>query len=211
MRNILIAPSILSADFSKLGDEIRAVEKAGADWIHIDVMDGHFVPNLTIGPVVVKRIRHITRLPFDVHLMIADPAKYLDSFIEAGSDIVTFHIEACNDPKAVITRLRRAGKKVGITLRPRTPVSMILPFCDEVDLVLVMTVEPGFGGQSFMDDVVPKISEIRKRFDKDIEVDGGINALNAKIVVERGASVLVAGTSVFGEKNYKTAIKKLRG
>jgi ribulose-phosphate 3-epimerase len=210
MRKILIAPSILSADFSKLGEEIRAVESAGADWIHVDVMDGHFVPNLTIGPVVVQHIRPVTKLPLDVHLMISKPERYAEEFIRAGSDIITFHVEACQDPGKLISVIRGLGKKAGITLRPKTPVSTVKPFFGDVDLVLIMTVEPGFGGQKFMEDAVQKVGEVRKHYNGDLEVDGGITSENAKKVIELGANVLVAGTSVFRTKNYKDAITKMK-
>ena len=210
MSNILVAPSILSADFSKLGQEIKAVEEAGADWIHVDVMDGHFVPNLTIGPVVVRHIRPITKLPLDVHLMISDPQRYIKAFVESGSDIITFHIETCKDPGGFIASVKKAGRKVGITLRPRTPISALKPYYKDIDLVLVMTVEPGFGGQSFMEEAAKKIKEVKRFYNGDIEVDGGINGENAKTVIGFGANVLVAGTSVFKQKNYKDAIAKLK-
>lgn len=211
MSKILIAPSILSADFSKLGQEIKDVEKSGADWIHIDVMDGHFVPNITIGPVVVRSIRPITKLPLDVHLMIKEPGKYIESFAKAGSDIITFHIEIDEDPKEVVRLIRYFKKKVGISVRPKTDVAKLEKILPMVDMVLVMTVEPGFGGQEFMNDCLPKIEAVRKIFKKDIEVDGGVNEFTAQEVISRGANVIVAGTSVFGTKNYEEAIKKLRG
>ena len=151
-KKVLIAPSILSADFSKLAQDVSAVEKAGADWIHMDVMDGNFVPNITMGPLVVKAIRPVTRLPLDVHLMIADPEKFVAPFIEAGADIITFHIEACSDPVSLISMIREKGKKAGVSLRPKTPLGALGEILDKVDMVLVMTVEPGFGGQSFMED-----------------------------------------------------------
>ena len=211
MKNkVLIAPSILSADFSKLGEEIKAVEKAGADWIHIDVMDGHFVPNITMGPVVVKSIRPVTKLPLDVHLMIKNPEDYVESFVKAGSDIITFHIEAEEDPKEVIKLIRYFKKKVGVSIRPKTDIKKIEPILPMVDMVLVMTVEPGFGGQEFIFDCLAKIEEVRKIFRKDIEVDGGISEINAAEVLKSGANILVAGTSVFGSKDYGEAIRKLR-
>jgi ribulose-phosphate 3-epimerase len=211
MQKILIAPSILSADFSKLGQEIRDVEKAGADWIHIDVMDGHFVPNITIGPVVVRSIRPVTKLPLDVHLMIKNPEEYVESFVKAGADIITFHIEAQEDPKEVIKLIRYFKKKVGVSIRPKTGVRSLEPVLPMVDMVLVMTVEPGFGGQEFMFDCVSKIEEVRKIFKKDIQVDGGVNETTAADVINAGANIIVAGTSVFGAKDYAAAIKKLRG
>ncbi|MFH1995775.1 MAG: ribulose-phosphate 3-epimerase [Candidatus Omnitrophota bacterium] len=211
MGNIKIAPSILSADFSRLKEEISAVEAGGADWIHVDIMDGHFVPNLTIGPVVVKHLRLVTTVPLDVHLMISEPEKYVQEFMDAGSDIITFHIEACGDPKGLIRRIRDSKKKIGISIKPKTPVSAVEPFYSDIDMVLVMTVEPGFGGQSFMEDAAEKIRDVRKRFMGDIEVDGGINEMNAKVVAGFGADVLVAGTSVFRADDYGDAIRRLKG
>jgi ribulose-phosphate 3-epimerase len=211
MRKTIIAPSILSADFSKLGREISAVEAAGADWIHIDVMDGHFVPNIIVGPTVIKSIRPVTKLIFDVHLMIKNPGKYIESFADAGSDIITFHSEAEEDHKEIIKLIRSRDKKVGISVKPKTDVRSIENILPMVDMVLIMTVEPGFGGQSFIFDCLPKIELLRKIFKKDIEVDGGINENSAGDCVKRGANVLVAGNFVFSAKNYSTAIKKLRG
>lgn len=210
MHKILIAPSILSADFSKLGQEIRDVEKAGADWIHIDVMDGSFVPNITMGPVVVRSIRPVTKLPLDTHLMIKNPEAYIESFAKAGSDIITFHIEVEEDPREIIKLIRYYKKKVGVSIRPKTDVKSIESILQMVDIVLVMTVEPGFGGQEFMPDCVSKIEEVRKIFKKDIEVDGGINESTVSDVIQKGANIIVAGTSVFGTKDYAGAIKKLR-
>jgi ribulose-phosphate 3-epimerase len=211
MNKILIAPSILSADFSKLGQEVKDVEKAGADWIHVDVMDGHFVPNITIGPVVVKSLRPLTKLPLDVHLMISKPEAYIESFAKAGSDIITFHIECVDDPKKVIRLIRYYKKRAGISIRPKTAPEAIEKVLPMVDMVLVMTVEPGFGGQEFIPDCVSKIGGIRKIFKKDIQVDGGINDMTAAEVIKEGANVIVAGTAVFGSKDYAAAIRKLRG
>lgn len=211
MNKILIAPSVLSADFSKLGEEIKAVEKAGADWIHIDVMDGHFVDNITMGPVVVKSIRPVTKLPLDTHLMIKNPETYIERFAKCGSDIITFHIEVEEDPKEIIRLIRYYKKKVGVSIRPKTDLKTLSAILPMVDMVLVMTVEPGFGGQEFMPDCVAKIEELRKIFRKDIEVDGGVNGMTAAEVIKAGANIIVAGTSVFGTKDYADAIRKLKG
>lgn len=208
----LIAPSILSADFSKLGEEIRAIEKAGADWVHVDVMDGHFVPNLTIGAPVVKSLRPVTKLPLDVHLMIEKPERYVEDFAKAGADYLTIHVEATSEVGACLEKIRALGVKPGITLRPRTSVEEILPFLKQVDLILVMTVEPGFGGQGFMRDQIAKIDRLRAELDRIgsaalIEVDGGINDQTAKEV--SNADVLVAGNYVF-KNDYAKAIETLR-
>ena len=208
----LVAPSILSADFANLEKEIKAVALAGADWIHVDVMDGHFVPNLTIGIPVVKSLKKVSPLPLDVHLMIEKPERYVEGFIKAGADYLTIHVESTQDPAAVLRKIRELGAKAGITLRPRTPVEDVLPLLPLCDLVLVMTVEPGFGGQSFMHDQVEKITRLRqeitdKKLNCLIEVDGGINADTAKICSE--ADVFVAGNFVFGQ-DYRTAIAALK-
>lgn len=209
----LVAPSILSADFAKLGAEIQAVAQAGADWIHVDVMDGHFVDNITIGAPVVKSLKKMTPLPLDVHLMIANPEKYLNDFISAGSDLITFHIETTQNPEKIIKEIKSAGRKAGITLRPRTSIEEILPFIEQVDLVLLMTVEPGFSGQSFMMNQMPKLDRLRIEIDKRnpkclIEVDGGVNAETVMHLSK--ADVLVSGNYVF-KNDYKAAISKLKG
>ena len=212
---VLVAPSILSADFSRLGEEIKAVENAGADWIHVDIMDGHFVPNLTIGPVVVSKIRKVTGLFFDVHLMIENPMKYLEPFVKAGSNLITVHGEVCKDLSSDIEKIKKSGCKAGVSINPETPVDVIEDVIPFVDLVLVMSVHPGFGGQSFISDVVPKIKKIKEIIDKSgreiyLEVDGGINDKTARIVKENGANVLVAGNYIFTSKNYQKAITSLR-
>lgn len=208
----LIAPSILSADFAKLGEEIRAIEKAGADWIHVDVMDGHFVPNLTIGAPVVKSLRPVTNLPLDVHLMIDEPERYVEDFAKAGATYLTIHVEATTKVEATLKQIRTLGMKPGITLRPGTPVESVFPFLKLVDLILVMTVEPGFGGQSFMHDQVAKLSALRAELKRIghtalLEVDGGVTDETAKLLAE--ADVLVAGSYVF-KKNYAEAIRALK-
>ncbi len=216
-KKIKIAPSILAADFSKLGEEISAITEAGADYVHVDVMDGHYVPNLTIGPEVIKDIRKCTKIPFDVHLMITPVNPLLEEFIESGSDIVTFHPEAENDPLATVKIIKSLGCKVGISLNPSTKINVLDKLIEEIDLILVMTVVPGFGGQSFMHDQLKKIQNIRTLIDisgKDIEleVDGGINFETSRLAINAGANVLVAGTSTFkgGQNNYADNISKLR-
>ena len=211
-RPLKIAPSVLSADFTKLSSEIEKVEKAGCDMIHIDVMDGHFVPNITVGPFIVKAIRRLTPLPLDTHLMIENPEKYIPQFVEAGSDGITVHVEACAGRMDAVIRLIRSHKvRVGLSLKPATPLSEIEKFLPFIDLVLVMTVNPGFGGQSFMPEVLPKIEKLRQKFSGDIEVDGGINSKTALDVIRAGANILVAGTAIFGKEDVRKAVKELRG
>ena len=214
---VRIAPSILSADFSRLGEEIAAVTNAGADWIHVDVMDGHFVPNITIGPDVVKAIRSATSLPFDVHLMIAPVDPYVTAFADAGADIITAHAEAGPHLHRTIQLIKSLGKKAGISLNPSTPAAVINHVLDDIDLVLVMTVNPGFGGQSFISGQLDKIRTLRQMIDAsgrpvDLEVDGGINEQTARQAIDAGADVLVAGTATFqGDRdNYAGNIQKLR-
>ena len=214
---IKISPSILSADFSRLGEEIIALEKAGADYIHIDVMDGHFVPNITIGPEVIKRLRPITRLTFDVHLMIEPVDKFVKDFAEAGADIITFHPEATKNISETISLIKKLGKKVGVSLKPKSQINLIENYLNEIDLILIMSVEPGFGGQKFMPEVLNKMKKLRNLVDKkklnvDIEIDGGINFDNSKKVKEFGANILVSGSTIFKEHggNLKKNIQLLR-
>ena len=206
MKKIKISPSILSADFSQLGNEIKRLEDGGADMIHVDVMDGHFVPNLTIGPPVIKALRNYTKLPFDVHLMIAPVHKYIKNYAEAGADIITIHPEATNNLKESINHIKELGKKVGVSLNPDTKIDVIKEFLNEINLVLIMSVHPGFGGQKFMPEVLQKIKELKKIKDQqnlnfDIEVDGGINFDNSKLAIEAGANILVSGTTIFKSNN----------
>ena len=201
-RRVLVAPSLLASDFAFLSNEVQRIEEAGADLLHLDVMDAHFVPNLTIGPALISSLRKHSSLPFDTHLMLSDPLKYVKPFVDAGSDHITFHIECDNDPLEVIAAIREQGASVGVSVKPNTPASAVEKLLDKVDLILVMSVEPGFGGQSFMPEVVPKVAELRAMANQvnpriHIEIDGGIGGETAPIVVEKGANMLVAGTSVF--------------
>ena len=206
MKKIQISPSILSADFSQLGNEIKRLEEGGADMIHVDVMDGHFVPNLTIGPPVIKALKKHCTVLFDVHLMISPVHKYIQAYSDAGADIITIHPEATDDLKSSILKIKELKKKVGISLNPKTKIDIIQNFLDQVDLVLVMSVNPGFGGQKFMPEVLDKIKELKKiknekGLDFDIEIDGGINFDNSKIAIEAGANILVSGTTIFKSNN----------
>lgn len=209
-RKILVAPSILSADFGRLAEEIREVENAGCDLIHVDVMDGHFVPNLTLGPPVIRCIRKATRLPLDVHLMIEEPIRYLEDFRKAGSDWITVHVEATDRMDETLAAVKKSGAKAGISLRPKTPVKKIEDYIPQVDLVLVMSVEPGFGGQSFMPEMMSKVRTLRSRFSGLISVDGGVNPENAPQAIDAGADILVAGTAIFAAPNRSESIRKLR-
>jgi ribulose-phosphate 3-epimerase len=214
-RAIKIAPSILSADFGRLAEEVRAVTAAGADYVHVDVMDGHFVPNLTIGPMVVAAIRKATDLPLDVHLMIERPGDYIDAYARAGADLIGVHEEACPHLHRVLQQIKHAGKKASVTLNPHTPWQHVRHVLEDVQQVLVMSVNPGFGGQAFIPNVLPKIRELREEIvrrglDVDVEVDGGIKVDNVAAVVAAGANVIVAGSAVFETKDYAATIRELR-
>ena len=215
MASVKIAPSILSADFSRLKDEIEAVEAAGADWLHVDVMDGHFVPNITIGPVVVESVRNVTKIPVDVHLMITDPDKYAPEFIKAGADWVSVHPDTCPDPNATLERIRELGAKSSIAVNPDVPVRQVEHCFEHIDMILMMTVFPGFGGQAFIPDVLPKIAEVKKiLFQRQakilIEVDGGIKTNNIAQVVDAGGEVIVSGSGIFKTPDYAATIREMR-
>jgi ribulose-phosphate 3-epimerase len=210
-----IAPSILSADFSRLAEEVRAVEKAGADVIHVDVMDGHFVPNITIGPLVVQGLKKLTSLPLDVHLMIENPERYVEVFAQAGSDWITIHAEVCPNLKRMIRKVRQLNARPGIVLKPATPLKTLFPVFDDIDLVLLMSVNPGFGGQSFIPATLKKIERLRKivdqnRYPLEIEVDGGVKVENIREVSMAGGDIFVVGTGIFKTENYEETIRKLR-
>ena len=210
-----IAPSILSADFGKLDEEILAVEAAGADWLHIDVMDGQFVPNITIGPGPVKWLRKITRLPFDTHLMIENPERFIDHFADAGSDLITVHVEAARHLNRTVAQIREKGIKAGVSLNPATPLVQIEPILGDIDVLLIMSVNPGFGGQKFIDSILPKIRKAREMADSIapnviIEVDGGVTLDNISSIAEAGADVIVSGASIFGSGNYEQTIKLMK-
>ena len=217
MKKIQISPSILAADFSQLGNEIKKLEEGGADMIHVDVMDGHFVPNLTIGPPVIKALRNYTKLPFDVHLMIEPVHKYIKNYADAGADIITVHPEATYNLKNSVQYIKELGKKVGVSLNPETKTNIIKEFLTEIDLILIMSVHPGFGGQKFIPEVLSKIKELnniklKENLNFDIEVDGGIDFNNSKLVIEAGANILVSGTTIFNSNNgdIKKNIEKLK-
>ncbi|HUI44824.1 MAG TPA: ribulose-phosphate 3-epimerase [Nitrospirota bacterium] len=216
-RKIKVAPSILSADFSRLGEEIKAVEAAGADIIHIDVMDGHFVPNITIGPIIVDAARRSTKLPLDVHLMITNPALYIADFAKAGADYLTVHVETAFHLNGLVQSIKEhQGVKAAVSLNPATPLTSLDYILSDVDMVLIMSVNPGFGGQAFIPSALDKIAKLRKRIDElglktEIEVDGGVKPDNAASVIDAGADILVAGSAVFGKKDYAAAIRSLRG
>jgi ribulose-phosphate 3-epimerase len=210
-----IAPSILSADFSRLGDEVRAVEEAGADVIHVDVMDGHFVPNITIGPLVVRGLKKLTSLPLDVHLMIEEPERYIEAFAQAGSDWITIHAEVCPRLRRVVKKIRRLNARPGIVLKPATSLKALYPVLDDIDLVLLMSVNPGFGGQAFIPPTLKKIERLRKlveqnQYPLEIEVDGGIKIENIKEVSKAGGDIFVVGTGIFKTEDYKETIRELR-
>ncbi len=212
---IKISPSMLSCDFSKIGEEAEIIANSGADMLHLDVMDGHFVPNITFGAPVIKSIRNRSDIVFDVHLMISDPLKYAEDFVKAGADIITFHVESDSDVRKTIEKIKSLSCKVGLSVKPATPIEEVFPYLEDIDMVLVMTVEPGFGGQSFMDDMMEKITVLKDKLSEtgktvDIQVDGGINEETVSVVAKAGANVFVAGSAVFGCENYEKAISSLR-
>jgi ribulose-phosphate 3-epimerase len=213
---VKIAPSILSADFARLGEEIKDVEKGGADYIHVDVMDGHFVPNITIGPLIVEAIRPITKLPLDVHLMIENPDQYIEAFAKSGANYITVHVESCKHLHRTIHYIKSLGVKAGVVLNPATPIETIQHVLSDVDMVLLMSVNPGFGGQAFIPEVIQKIKTLRKMIDEkglqvEIEIDGGVNEITGKLCIDAGATVLVAGSAIYNEKDRAKAIAALRG
>jgi ribulose-phosphate 3-epimerase len=213
---VKIAPSILSADFAKLGEEVVDVEKGGADFIHVDVMDGHFVPNITIGPLIVQAIRPVTKLPLDVHLMIENPDQYIEAFAKAGADYITVHVEACRHLHRTIHLIKSFGVKAGVVLNPATPIETLQHIIGDIDMVLLMSVNPGFGGQTFIPEVLPKIRKVtelaaEKGATIEIEIDGGVNPETAKLCIEAGATVLVAGSAIYNQEDRKKAIQLIRG
>lgn len=215
-RRILVSPSLLACDFGRLAEEVHKVQEAGADWLHVDVMDGHFVPNLTVGPAIVEAIRRASRVPLDVHLMVNHPEQYITSFVDAGAHYLTVHVEAPGLRSEslllkTLQTIRQAGARAGLSLRPRTTAEALKPFLESLDLILVMSVEPGFGGQAFMPETVPKVRQLREWFAGDLSVDGGINAQTGRQMREAGANVLVAGTYVFRSPSYTDAMQSLRG